>query len=80
MLLLLVCCSFNSGINFKPKLLIYRSCHQLNCTASLFIYFLPEYQLSAWLDIEDNTAAKHVYKSQITEFRYGDDLRLSMRN
>ena len=32
----------------------------------------------SWLEIEDIMAAKHAYKRQITEFKYGGYIRLSV--
>jgi len=32
----------------------------------------------AWLEIEDIMAAKHAHKRQITQFKYGGCIRLSM--
>ena len=32
----------------------------------------------AWLEIEDNMAAKHAHKRQKTDFKYGDNMKLCM--
>ena len=39
---------------------------------------LAVFRKKTWLEIEDIMAAKHAHKRQITEFKYGGCIRLSV--
>ena len=40
--------------------------------------FVKSKELSTWVEIKDIMAAKHAHKRQITEFKYGGCIRLSV--